>query len=386
MPTISYSADFGSRLEAVNKMLKTVADRDTPILSMLMNLGSPVDNFKYEWVDKTLAGFMDSLSAALTSSTTTTITVSSNSSAPKRYVDGKTLIQCEDEVLLVSSTITVQTNYSSFNVTRASLGTTASSHPVSSEVIIIGLPENEGFSAGRDDSQKGSRKYNYSQIFHREVKLSGTSQSTNAVENEMNLDKQIADLLPELMKELQQALFFGQRYAADTTQYLDRRAGGFRYWAVTGGGTNTDISGNPLSVSTIDDIIEQYITNGGDTGKMILMVPPRQQRALNDLKEARIIGGGMGQTEKTLTNYMNRYEFASGMQVDVLMAQGLARNEAYIFQKDLVEVRPYKSRAFFRKPLPEDGDFKREMILGEYTFVFRNVRETLFRMYNLATA
>lgn len=383
--TISYATDFGGKLEAVHSMLKAVADRDTKFLSMFLNLNEMVTSNKFEWVDKTLVGFKDSLSAALTSSSTTVITVASGTNAPKRYIDGVSLILIEDEVLLVSSTITTVTNYSSYCVTRAQQSSTASSHPNASEVIIVGNPRTEGFSAGRDDSQRGSRVFNYTQIFQREAKLTGTSQHVRAVGDEMKLSKQIDDLTKELVKELQFSLIYGLRSANDSTNYTDRKMGGFRYWAQNGG-TNTDKTGNAINKNMIEDVIETYLTNGGDANKLCFAVSTRQQRLLNELKDAKIVGGGMSQKEHNIDSFVNRYDFGSAAQVDVILLPDLRKDELYYFQKDLISVHPMEGRAWVNKPLPEDGDFVREMVLGEFTAVFRNVRETLGRLYNLSTS
>jgi len=382
--TISYATDFGGKLEQVHKMLKAVADRDTKFLAMFLKLNEMVTNNKFEWVDKTLVGFKDSLSAALTSSSTTVITVASGTNAPKRYIDGVTLILIEDEVLLVSSTITVVTNASSYCVTRAQQSTTASSHPVNSEVIIVGNPRVEGFSAGRDDSQKGTRLFNYTQIFQREAKLTGTSQHVKSVGDEMKLAKQIDDLTKELMKELQFALIYGLRSANDSTNYTDRKMGGFRYWATTVG-TNTDKAGAAIDKNMIEGVIETYLTNGGDATKLCFAVSTRQQRLLNELKDAKIVGGGMSQKEHNLDSFVSRYDFGSHAQVDIVTLPDLRKDELYYFQKDTISVHPMEGRAWVNKPLPEDGDFVREMVLGEFTAVFRNARETLGRLYNLST-
>lgn len=382
--TISYATDFGGKLEAVHKMLKAVADRDTEFLSMFLNLNEMVTSNKFEWVDKTLVGFKDTLSAALTTSDGTTMTVSSGTNAPKRYIDGLTLIMIEDEVLLVNSTITVVTNASSYNVTRAQQSSTASSHPNSAEVIIVGNPRVEGFSAGRDDSQKGSRVFNYTQIFQREAKLTGTSQHVKAVGDEMKMAKQIADLTREIVKELQMDLIYGTRSANDSTNYTDRKMGGFNYWARSGGGTNTSAAGNAISKTLIEDVIETYLSNGGDANKLCMAVGTRQQRKLNEIQEARIISGGVSQKESNINNFVKRYDFGTRAAVDVLLVPDLRKDEIYFFQKDLISVHPMEGRAWITKPLPEDGDFVREMILGEFTAVFRNVRETLFRYHSLA--
>lgn len=381
--TISYATDFGGKLEDVHKMLKAVADRDTKFLSMFLNLNEMVTSNKFEWVDKTLVGFKDTLNVALTSSTTTVITVSSGTNAPKRYIDTLTLLLMDDEVLLVNSTITVLTNSSQYCVTRAQQSTTASSHAANVPIVIIANPRVEGFSAGRDDSQKGVRQYNYTQIFQREAKLTGTSQHVKAVADEMQLTKQINDLTKELVKELQQTLLYGTRSANDATNYTDRKMGGLYYWSLNGG-TTTDASGNAIDKNTIEDVIETYLSNGGDANKLCFAVSTRQQRKINELKNAKIIGGGMTQSEHNFDNFVNRYDFGSNAQVDIMCVPDIRKNELFYFQKDLISVQPMEGRAWVNKPLPEDGDFVREMVLGEFTGVFRNVRETLGRVTNLA--
>lgn len=389
--TLSYATDFGGKLELVNKMLKEItASANVDFLNMFLTLEEMVTSNKPEWVDVSLVGFKDSLSAVLSSSVTTVITVGSGTDAPKRYIDGLTLILIEDEVLLVTSTITVVTNSSSYCVTRAQQSSTASSHPNASEVILVGNPRVEGFSAGRDDSQKGVRYYNFSQIFQREAKLSGTSQHVKSVGDEMKLNKQIKRLTKEIVKELQMTLIYGLRSANDATNYTDRKMGGFRFWAAPAqGGTagiTGDKAGEAISKAYIEDVIERYLSNGGDANQLVFAVSTRQQRKINDLKEARIIGGGQSQKEKNLDNFVNRYDFGSHAEVDVVLVPDLRQNELYYFQKDLVKVRPMEGRAWVTKPLPEDGDFVREMILGEFSAEFRNTRETLGRLYNLSTA
>lgn len=383
--TLSYVSDFGGKLEQVHKMLSEItASGNTDFLNMFLNLDEMVTNTKFEWVDTTLVGFKDTLKLALTSSVTTVITVNSGTNQPKRYIDGLSLLYIEDEILLVSSTITVFTNSSQYCVTRAQKGTTASSHAVvGTEILLYSNPRTEGFSAGRDDSQKGSRLYNYTQIFQREAKLTGTSQHVKAVGNEMKMNVQIKRLTQEIVKELQMAFINGQRYTSDSTLYNDRVMGGLR-WAAQTYGTDTNMAGNAIDKTIIEDVIESYLSSGGEPNKLCMAVSTRQQRKINELKEARILGGGQSQSEKNLNNFVNRYDFGSSAQVDVILVPDLRKDEVYFFQKDHISVHPMEGRAWVTKPLPEDGDFVREMILGEFTTVFRNPRELLYRYNNLA--
>lgn len=384
MATQSFIQDAEGRQEAINKTLKALADRETKVLSSLLDLGNPVKAVKHEWVDDTLFGFKDSLKAALTSSSTTVITVNSGTDNPKRYLDAYSLLYIEDEVLLVSSTITVVTNSTTLCVTRAQKGTTASSHPNGSQVMIIGAPQNEGFDANRDDSEFGSRFYNYTQIFDRQLKLSGSSQHIIAVGDEPKIGKQIEKKTAEIMKELQLALFHGLRYSTSASDFKDRTMGGFRYWANNGGNTE-DAGGAAISRSMIEDVIEDYLNRGGDGNKLCILTSVKQQRKLNDLKES-LVQGNVSQSEGKLNFFWDTFNFGSRANVEIMYSTDIFDDEIYFFQKDLVKVRPLGGRAFHREPLAKTGDNKREMIIGEYTTEFRNVYETLYRYNNLKTS
>ena len=382
--TQQVTSEFGGRLEDVNKLLKSVADRNTQILSMFMDLSNPIEAIKAEWVDKTLVGFKDVLSSAISTTNGTTINVAGGTNSPKRYIAGVTLLEIDDEVVLVSSIITTVTNLVSLNVTRAQFSTTAATHANNSQVIIIGNPRDEGFSAGRNDSQAGVRVYNMTQIFERQYRLSGSSQSVAAVGQETLLAKQLAEALPEVLKELQHAMFYGRRFDGGA-DFTGRRMAGFKWFCTQNGGANNeDVGGNALNFGLLDDIIEEYLNRGGDANKLCMFVSPKQQRKLNDLKEARIIGGGQSQSDMTLNNYVNRYDFGSRASIDVILSTDIKNDEIYFAQKDLIKVKPLKDRALKKKPLPEDGDFVREMVIGEYTLEARNTRETMYRLYNLA--
>ena len=382
---VSFSTDFASRLENINKMLSAMADRDTKFLSMFLDLSNAVDSYYYEWDDKTLVGFKDVLVTTLSSTATTTITVGSNINVPKRYIDGTTTFRIDSEYMLVTSTITVATLFTQLNVTRAARGTTAATHAANAQVIIVDAHRVEGFSAGRDDSQKGSRRFNYTQIYERQLILTGTSQSVKAVGDEMKINKQAEDLTKELLKELQMSLIHGIRYTTNSAAPQDRTMGGFYYWATQGGGNNINGSGNSIDTSMIDDVIENYLNRGGDADNLSMIVSLKQQRKLNDLKAGRIIHGGMTQKDMSINNFVESYDFGGRAHVNVTYLTDLADDEVYFFDKSKVKVKPLQGRSWDRQPLAKTGDSDKELILGEYTTEFRNVYETLYRYYGLAT-
>lgn len=378
-------SDYESRLEDIAKFIYKIADRSTPLLKRHLDMKDPCTAIKHEWVDKTLNGLMDTLRTTLASTTTTIITVNGGTDSPKRYIPNVTVLLIGAERLLVASIVTVVTNATVLNLAgRGYRSSTPATHAAGKQIKLLNSRV-EGFNAGRDDSQKGVRQFNYTMIFERELKLSGSSIAVDAVGQENKLNKQAADLTPELLKEAEGALLYSDRFA--NGDLSDRSAGGFQWHATNRGAVplvDQDRGGLAINRDLIEETIETYLKNGADATKLVALTSVRQQRKLNDIKEAMIVGGGMSQSEKNLNYFVNRYDFGTKAQVEIMFSTDVRDDEIFFYQSDLVKVKPLQTRGWFRKKLPEDGDFVREMIVGEYGFEFFNTRETLFHYNNLA--
>lgn len=375
----AFATDYDSLLESINNEINRIAERERPLLKRHLDLSNPVASWKHEWVDKNLVAFRTTLKTALTSSTTTVVTLSNTTTNPARIVDTVTHLLMGSELMLVVSTITTSTVESVYCVDRAERSTTASSQAVSTEVIILDDRE-EGFTASRDDSQKGVRQENYSVIVNAELKLSGSSVAFNTAGMENTLAAQRQDLIPEVLKKLEDQLLYGHRYKNGTTE-TDRSSGGFLAWASIIN-SNTQAVNAAVDKNLIEGVIEQYILNGGDPSKLCMVTSVNQQRQINQLKADRVL---MSQKETTLNDMVNTYDFGTQAQVEIMFHPGVRKGEAFFYQKDKVKVKPIKGRALFTKKLPEDGDFVREMLCGEYVFEFHNADKLLFHKSGLTT-
>lgn len=380
---------YESKLEDIAKLVNMVADRATPFLKMFLKANEPVENVKREWVDEALVSYKTTLRAAISSTTDSVITLNGGTNAPKRIVDTKTKLLVGDEVMLVSSTISTVTNYYKVFVTRAQNSTTAATYAANKQVLILGNGNAEGFDVDRDDSTKGVRRYNVSQIFDHQLKLTGTAQAGATVGKESTMEKQAAKGLAEVMKKVEVALLRNPVRAFDANTFDNRMTGGFRWAATTSdvgcdSDNNENMAGALIDASLFDRVISTYSDRGGDPSKIGLIVPYAQQSKINALKEARVISGGVKQSDMSINNFVETYNFGNNAQIEIMLTTDIADDEVYFFQKDKVEVKPYKDRGFKREKLGKTGDNDREMIVGEYVCEFHNAPETLFRKYNLA--
>lgn len=384
MANPTYSTDYTARRESVATMLNDIANRETVLVPIIADFSaSDVTNIRHEWVNKPLASLKDTLAAAQASTTSTVLTVSATTAAPARYIANVSVLQFGTESMLVTSVVTITATYTGLQVTRGFRSSTPTTYASGTQFFIVG-GRSEGFTANRDDAQYGVREFNFTSIIERQLKLSGTSQSMKTVGDENKIARQVAELTAELMKQLQVNAIWGVRNQNGTNAF-DHTMGGLRDYAQRAG-NQIDNGGNAVSTTLFDNIIETYANRGGDVSKMMALVSYKQQRKINELKAARIISGGMSQSESTLTNKVDRYDFNGAARIGIVATTDVADNEIIIFQEGKVKLKPLNGRAWKVEDLAKTGDTDDKLIVGEYTMEVANARETLFNYTNLSVA
>lgn len=323
----------------------------------------------HKWVNKKLKGYKDALDEDLDASETT-ITV--KDAANKRIITNKTYIKVNDEVMGPISGV----SSNDLTVTRGALGSTAATHTTGDEVFFFEMEE-EGADNSRDESQKGSKTDNVTQIFRGELKLSGTSQAVKSVGNDNAWSNQVQELLKEKLQRLRVAAIHGRKYA-DADESL-RMMGGLSYFV-----SNVDDEGNnALSTDMIDNKILELLDNGADPNNLLMLAPGRQIKRLNALKVARITGGGMQDTSNKIRNNVDEYEFSDAV-VKVVRVPEIARNELYIVDKGKIKIVPLQNRSFRVEDIGKVGDSVQKLLVGEYTMEVMNGAEAHIRVKNLA--
>jgi hypothetical protein len=113
-------------------------------------------------------------------------------------------------------------------------------------------------------------------------------------------------------------------------------------------------------------------------------VSPTQQRKFNELKVARINGGGQAQSDQTINNFIDTYDYGGSATVKVQHNISQKNNEVFFVQEDYVST--VCLRKFGAQEIAKVSDADRAMIVGEYGFKVKQPRETLFRLTNLSTS
>lgn len=348
---------------------KIVQEQKNTILDLFLVQNQAATDTTHKWVDKKLKGYKDKLGEDLDNSETA---VDVTDAANKRIITNKTYLKVNDEIMGPISGVSTNT----LTVTRGALGTSAATHTTGDEVFFFEVEE-EGADNSRDESQVGSKIYNFTQIFRGELKLSGTSQAVKSAGNDNAWANQAQELLKEKLQRLRVAALQGKRYA-DGDESLRAMGGLFHYV------TNVDDEGgNALSTDMIDDKILELLDNGADANNLVMLAPGRQIKRLNALKVARVTGGGMADTSNTIRNNVDMYEFSDAV-VKVVRVPEIARNELYIVDKGKIKIVPLQNRSFRVEDIGKVGDSVQKLLVGEYTTEVMNGAEAHIRLKNLA--
>lgn len=225
----------------------------------------------------------------------------------------------------------------------------------------------EGDESDPTHSTVPTTDYNYSQIFHWEIKVSGSEQ--DAVSRYGISDQykyQIMKALGgggggngrygragHLMLELERTFFYGQRIqrAAGTAGAM----GGVKNFV-----SPQDMNGVELELADLEDAMQRAWQRGGMPG--VLVCNANQKRRINTWFAGHV---QTERSERTGGVLINKIETDFGM-VDILMNRHCPPTEVYIMDRQYAGWLTLRN--WFVEPLAKTGDYRRDEIIGEFSF------------------
>jgi hypothetical protein len=302
------TTDISVAIQHLDKTLHVVAERDAKIFNKYFDRSDPTKGEEFAYTDKRLVSYKDELVTAITSTGQTTIRVSSSAANGfRRFVaaDGdNTIFTITNEngtEFIEVTAITQADTYADLTVTRAARGTTAITARKGTQVIILPATPKEGSEVTGDYTQQSIERKNLIQTFLFPIIMTVRAQSVETISNELNIAKQLMDGQKEIPKMIQQSFFHGQKWTAGSGVNKKTESGGLR-WFASEAGNHKHMAGKKLGYDLMNGVIKDMLDAGAKAENIVLFLPFRQQEALNQLKENRIIGGGQGQKENTLDN------------------------------------------------------------------------------------
>jgi hypothetical protein len=231
----------------------------------------------------------------------------------------------------------------------------------------------------KDESTTRALKYNYTQIFSKGVKITGTAQAIEHAGVNAEDAYQIDLRLRELKRELDRTCIMGVRAATDVSASAYGTMGGlidFIGFISTSGNTNG--TAETLTPSVLNAMAKQIFDDGGMPTHVIVGGTQKQKISTFDQEFRR----------STLDTRRSGYtveEFVTdlGMNLQVIVDRWVPNDVAVVIDSSKVKVLPLRTRAFFLEKLGKTGDSNDWQIIGEYTMEVRNAAQAHAYHFNL---
>jgi len=371
-----YSYSFSNRKRDLSDILSTVIKDEPRFISNFRRVPDAKLG-KHEWLEDQLQGRGITASAISNG----VLTVSAADFAKVRV--GTLLGRKDDPALFVVSALD-KTDLG-VTVTLASANgsalTAATLPSAGASFIIVSTPMGEG--TGNGDGEENyalsQAQWNATQIFRKEIVLSGTALAVNlygSADNQLN--RQTAFALADLARDLNRVALFGRRVEGGSG--VPGEAGGLYYFGTGSGALGIDGSGAKLDSFIINDAAQSVLGEGGDP--LQILCSPGQARVISNEFRDRLqvlrSDDRRGAYVAVIVNEIN------GRGLTVMADPDVPDTDAWVIDPAGFGIANLKGRAIADEDAtPKGFDGIRRIALGELTFEFKNVKQRCCRIRNL---
>lgn len=353
-PLSSYS-DTTSHKRIITDYISLIDPSEAPVVEMLGGLDGAAGKFRFvpgkstkvEWLEDTLPPLTDTTTASIASAGTT-LTVADSSI----YQEGMVLLLGGAEYIWVSdaaasaTTLTVTRNY----------GGTQASQASAASIEIVSMARLEGDDSDDLAFTDKTAPYNYTQIFHQEVKASGTIRELEQYGLSDEMVYQMNKAVPHLMRLVNKTAYHGQRAAGSAT--TPRGMGGFPTFITD----NTVDYGSAITQANIEDAAEAAYNDGG-TGPWLMFVTPAHMQVIKNIYDNSSYLR-VDRMETTIGMTIGEIITPFGSVIPVVDRHARSAWVPLVDQK-LAGFSTY--RPFQWEPLAKTGDSDKVQVVGEFT-------------------
>lgn len=365
-----YTYNFANKKRDLADILSTVIKEEPRFIANFKPV-EPATQQKHEWLEDQIAG------------RSITVTSVSGSTAVAAAADlaklkaGALLVVRNDSALF--RVTAVDENGFSFELAGANGSETAA--PTAGMVLnIVSLPMAEGSrnGDGEDTAHFSASAYNCTQIFRKDIVLTGSALAIGVYGIDNQLNRQTAFALGELARDLNRVALFGVRREVGATTRGE--AGGLYFFGTQEGALSIDAGQATLDSFLINDAAQAILSEGGDPGQ--ILCHPGQARVLsNEFKRNLQVvrsDNRRGAYVATIINEIN----GRGMQI--VADPDVPEGDVWVLDTAGFGLASLKGRAISDEDAtPKGFDGVKRMALGELTFEFKNAKQRLCRIRNL---
>lgn len=363
---------FDGIAEDVSDIIGMISPAETPLLDRLGDPAQAAQNVYHEWLEDALSP--NTIVSSVTVNTAATVLgvhVGGQNIGTYWQVGAVVVVKRTGEYLQVSAT-----SAGSLTFTRAFGGTTAATIVAGDELFVVSDVGLEGADVSVDTSRPRSRKNNYTQIFKKDIIVSGTVQAVNmlgGIQNEFDYQKM--KKVKETLRDLEKAAIQGKSSAntlGSATAYRTFKG----IWDFI---STNSTSMATISADTLNDTI-QLAWNNGATDLDIIVCDPNWKKVIDKFNDTRIL---VSDSKGSYTRRISMYEGTFGTQ-EVLLSRWMPRNSLMVLSSQRVKVMPLKGRSYQYMDVARSGDSAKGMVLGEYTVEVKN-EEGLAKAYGASS-
>lgn len=365
----SYAQSAVYKLD-LSEVLSAILLDDTDFISMIGISNEVATQTKHQWVEDALNATsikQTNGNSYLSGTTATVIVFSANISLITAGTLLKDQLSGKREVVQVTAV-----NGISATVVRGFGSTSAAAHAQGATFDIIANARPQGMAGPKDTSTTRSLAYNYTQIFSKGVRITGTAEAIEHAGVSAEDDYQIDLRLRELKRELDRTAIMGVR-GGDASSTVYTTMGGMINFTSVINTANIVKTAETLTPSVVNSLVKlawnlglypDTILVGGVQKQKISAFDQEYRRSTMDVRRA-------GYTIE---------EFVSdlGINLQVIVDRWVPNDVCIVFEKSRVKILPLNGRAFFLEKLGKTADSEDWQIVGEYTMEVRNANAAVY--------
>ena len=359
-PKGTYS-DTTNAVRIINDVIKLIDPVQTPLIVALGGLDAGRSKFelrgngtKIEWLEDQYAPLSDVAAQGTTITTNTTVLTVTDASI---FQDGH-VIKIDSEYMVVA---TVDVANNTLSVYSRSYGGTNATHVTTSTIYIVGMARLEGDDADYVGLQQVSAPYNYTSIFQKALKITGTEDVIDEYGYEDAFAYQANKAMPELLRLVESQIFEGVRAVGTAT--TPRSMGGLGTFITN----NTVDAAGAIAKSDIDNLAEAIRLDGGMPDLLVL-----HPSIANDLRTLLDSSSFVRVTQETSDFGMLPIDTVRTQYGSLRMVESLWCPVSRAYMLDSNRVGLVTLRPFGWHDLAKTGDSRKAEVVGEISLAVAN--------------
>jgi hypothetical protein len=367
-----YTYSFSEKKRDLTDVLSTVVKDEPRFISNFKRVEDATQQ-KHEWLEDQIAG------RAITVSSVADPVVTASPLDVAKLKVGTLLVIKDDSALFKVTDVNSSTTFSVVLVAANGSSTTI---PEAADIMnIVSSPMVEGSADGdgEESYHLSDTEYNCTQIFRKDIVLTGSALAINILGNVDNqINRQTAFALGETARDLNRVALFGRRVQAASGTVGE--IGGLYYFGTDASSLTVDAGGFALDSFMVNDAAQNILSEGGEPSQ--ILCSPGQARVLsNEFRDKLQIVRSDERRGAYVAIVVNEI---NGRAMTIMADPDVPDTDAWVMDVAGFGLSNLKGRALSDEDAtPKGFDGIKRMALGELTLEFKNARQRLCRINGL---